>query len=101
MNKNEKMELFDIDAQLDAKFGKKGTASRAEAEERAYAFFTGQMIEDVRKNAHLTQQELAERIGTNKSYISRMEHGLIDPKVSTLYRIASALGMTIELKPIV
>jgi len=93
--------ITDYDLVLDERFGKKGTASRDEAEKRAYAFYTGKMIEDVRKSAHLTQSELADRIGTNKSYISRVENGLTEPKVSTLYRIASALGMTVELRPII
>lgn len=39
------------------------------------AFFTGQIIEEARKKANMTQAELAEKIGTNKSYISRVETG--------------------------
>lgn len=39
----------------------------------------------------MTQAELVEKIGTNKSYISRVETGKAKPKVSTFYRIASAL----------
>ena len=46
-----------------------------------------------------TGQELAEKIGTNKSYISRVETGKTEPKVSTFYRIASALGLNVELTP--
>ena len=45
----------------------------------------------------MTQAELAEKIGTNKSYISRVETGKTEPKVSTFYRIISALGFNIEL----
>ena len=45
-------QLVDYDAVLDAKFGAKGTASRLEAEEKAYAFYTGQIIEDARKKAN-------------------------------------------------
>ena len=39
---------------------------------------------------------LVARIGTNKSYISRVETGRIEPKVSTFYRIIAALGLTVE-----
>jgi ribosome-binding protein aMBF1 (putative translation factor) len=92
-----KMELFDVDAQLDEAFGPEGSASRKAAEQRADAFFTGQIIEDARKNANLTQEELAQRIGTNKSYISRVETGRTEPKVSTFYRIAAALGLQVSL----
>lgn len=47
----------------------------------------------------MTQEELTKKIGTNKSYISRVEAGKTEPKVSTFYRIASALGLTVELTP--
>lgn len=93
--------VFDIDAQLDAAFGKEGTPERKTAEDRANAFFTGQIIEEARKKANMTQAELAEKIGTNKSYISRVENGRTEPKVSTFYRIASALGLNVELTPVV
>ncbi len=81
---------------LDAEFGKPGTPQRIEAEERAYAFYTGQIIEDARKKAKITQAELARRIGSNRSYISRVESGQTEPKVSTFYRIMNALGCRIE-----
>ena len=101
MKKEKNMEIFDVDAQLDATFGKEGTPERATAEMKANAFFTGQIIEDARKKANITQEELAQRIGTNKSYISRVETGRTEPKVSTFYRIISALGQTVELTPVV
>ncbi|GHT36078.1 transcriptional regulator [Bacteroidia bacterium] len=90
-------EIVDYDVVLDAKFGKEGTNERIEAEEKAFAFYTGKVIEDARKNAHLTQAELGKRIGSDRSYISRIENGLIEPKVSTFYRIINAMGMDIQL----
>ena len=66
-------EFFNVSALIDERFGKEGTASRAEAEEKAYAFYTGQIIEDARKKAKITQAELARRIGSDRSYISRVE----------------------------
>ncbi len=95
----ERKRTEDVDAQLDAVFGKEGTPERKAAEDRANAFFTGQIIEEARKKANMTQAELAEKIGTNKSYISRVETGKTEPKVSTFYRIASALGLNVELTP--
>lgn len=88
--------IVDYDAVLDAKFGKEGTPSRIEAEEKALAFFTGQIVEDARKKANITQAELARRIGSDRAYISRIESGKIEPKVSTFYRIMNALGCRIE-----
>lgn len=87
---------FSVSALLDERFGKKGTESRAEAEEKAYAFYTGQIIEDARKKAKISQTELAKRIGSNKGYISRVENGQTEPKISTFYRIMNALGVRVE-----
>ena len=63
--------IVDYDAVLDAKFGKEGTPERAKAENDAYAFYTCQIIAKARKEAKMTQSELAKRVGTNKSYISK------------------------------
>ena len=72
MKKEKNKVIFDVDAQLDAAFGKEGTPERAAAEERANAFFIGQIIEDARKKANITQEELAARIGKT----SRTFHAL-------------------------
>lgn len=90
-------QVFDYDAVLEARFGAPGTPSRIEAEEKAYAFYTGQIIEDARKKAKISQAELARRIGSDRSYISRVESGQTEPKVSTFYRIMNALGCRIDL----
>ena len=84
---------------LDEKYGKVGTASRDKFTKEAQAYYNGQLIEEARKNAHLTQEELANRVGSNKSYISRVENGKTEPRVSTFYRIAAALGLSVELNP--
>jgi DNA-binding XRE family transcriptional regulator len=89
-----------VNAALDKEYGEEGTSSRAKFTEHAHAYFTGQLIENARKNAHLTQEELASRVGSNKSYISRIENGKTEPKVSTFYRIVEALGLSVELHPI-
>lgn len=91
--------FIDYSAVLEKKFGKPGTEERAKFDEEAYAFYTSQILLDARKNARLTQEELAKRIGTNKSYISRIEKGITVPSVATFYRIVNALGLTVELTP--
>ena len=91
--------ITNISEQLEREFGKHGTPERAKFDEEAYAFYTSQILLDARKNAHLTQQELAERIGVNKSYISRIEKGITIPSVATFYRIVNALGLTVDLSP--
>lgn len=93
--------IVDYDTILDAKFGKRGTDKRAKFEESAYAFYTGQILQDARKEVKITQAQLAERINASKSYISRIENGQITPSVGTFYRIINALGLRVEiLKPI-
>ena len=87
--------LTSIDAIMDAEFGKPGTPEREEFR------CMGQIICDARKKEKMTQSELAEKIGTNKSYISRIEKGIVDPGISTFCRIIDALGLKIEIvKPV-
>ena len=76
-----------FDELLDIKYGKLGTPERDEFETKSKAFIVGEMIKEARKKAHLTQEALAERTGTKKSYISRLENGKIDIQISTLFKI--------------
>ncbi len=91
----------DFDQILDTKFGKPGTSQRAQAEEAAYNFYSGQILSDARRQAHVTQQEIARRTNTTKSYISKVENGIITPSVGFFYRFINAIGMRVEVvKPI-
>ena len=80
-------EASTFDELLDIKYGKLGTLARDEFEQKSKAFIIGEMIKEARKHAHLTQDDLAEKIGTKKSYISRIENGKIDIQLSTLFKI--------------
>jgi len=91
--------IRDYSAVLEAQYGAHGTPERAKFDEQAYAFYTSQILLDIRKASRLTQAELAKRIGADKSYISRIEKGITVPSVATFYRIASALGLSVELRP--
>lgn len=91
--------VYDVSALLDEALGKEGTPEREKNRERAWEEYNAQLLLDARKNARLTQAELAKRIGADKGYISRIERGLTVPTVSTLYRIAAAMGLTVELRP--
>ena len=87
-----------FDELLDIKYGKIGTPARDEFESKAKAFVIGEMVKEARKEAHLTQDELARKTGTKKSYISRLENGKIDIQISTLFKIfEKGLGRKIGL----
>ena len=85
---------------LAQKYGADGTEERMVFEQNAYDFYSGMVLHQARKEAKITQSELAHRTGTSKSYISRIEKGTTVPSVATFYRIINALGLSIELKPI-
>lgn len=79
--------ITSFDEILDNKYGKKGEPKRQAWEQEFEAFRLGVLIEEARLKLGLTQEELAERCGTNKSYISRIENNSSDIRLSTLMRI--------------
>ena len=80
-------DLVTYDQHLDQRYGKIGTERRAEFEIKAKAFAIGEILRDARKEAQMTQEELAKKTGTRKSFISRIENGHSDIQLSTLYRL--------------
>lgn len=83
---------------LEIKYGKIGTPKRDQYEEKANYFVICEMLKGARKEANITQQELAEKIGTQKSYISRLENGKCDIQLSTLFKIfETGLGRQLRL----
>ena len=79
--------LTSFNAHLDTQYGKRGTASREKYEQEFEAFRLGVMLQELRKEKGMTQEELAERCGTTKNYISRIENDASDIRLSTLMRI--------------
>lgn len=76
-----------LEEHLDKRYGELGSIKRAEFEIKAKAFAIGEMIKEERLLAHLTQEQLAEKTGTKKSFISRIENGHSDIQLSTLYKL--------------
>jgi HTH-type transcriptional regulator/antitoxin HipB len=72
---------------LDKQYGKRGTSNREEFERGFEAFKLGVLIREARKKANMTQQELAEKSDTQRSYIARIESDSSDIRLSTLMRI--------------
>src|ERR1017187_4697378 len=99
MKKNEAIRRSkNFDELLDVQYGKIGTKKRDRFETKAQYFVISEMLKEGRKDANLTQEQLANRVGTKKSYISRLENGKCDIQLSTLYRIfEDGLGMRISL----
>lgn len=83
---------------LTNRYGERGTKKRTEFEIKAKAFLIGEVIKEERRIAKLTQEQLAEKIGAKKSFISRIENGQSDIQLSTLYRLLEfGLGKKVEL----
>lgn len=72
---------------LDEQYGTVGSKSRTEYEEGFEAFKLGVMLQDLRTKEGMTQEELANKCGTTKSYISRIENNASDIRLSTIMRI--------------
>ncbi|MDK2842904.1 MAG: hypothetical protein PWQ17_2410 [Anaerophaga sp.] len=79
--------VTDFDDLLNEKYGKKGTPTRDKYDAESLAFRLGVMLKEARKEAKVTQEELATRTGTKKSYISRIERGQSDIQFSTYYKL--------------
>ncbi len=86
-----------FDELLDAEYGAIGTPERDRFETDAAAFSLAETLKEERIRAGLTQQQLAERIGTKKTYISRIENGKADVQLNTLFRIFEGLGRRVAL----
>lgn len=80
-------DIVTFDEHLDKRYGKIGTEKRTDFEIKAKAFAIGEILKEARKEADMTQEELAQKTGTKKSFISRIENGHSDIQLSTLFRL--------------
>jgi HTH-type transcriptional regulator / antitoxin HipB len=98
-NKVEKLRAAGtFDELLDAKYGLIGSEKRNEFELYSKSLMIGEMLKEARLVAGMTQDDLARKSGTKKSYISRVENGKLDIQILTLFRIfESGLGRQVSL----
>jgi len=90
--------VTNFDDHLNARYGKIGTAKRTAFEIKAKAFAIGEIIKEERRLALMTQEQLAQKTGTKKSFISRIENGHSDIQLSTLYKLLEyGLGRKVSL----
>ena len=87
MKKTTNNNLTSFEDHLDQQYGIIGTPEREKFEEGFEAFKLGVMIQELRKENGLTQEQLADKCGTTKTYISRIENNASDIRLSTLMRI--------------
>lgn len=100
MDKNDikRMNLTPIEDLITEDFGAVGTPLRDQFEMECDAFIIGEQLKEERRKAGLTQEELAEKIGTKKSFISRVERGRADIQLSTLVKLFRGLGRQVRVR---
>jgi HTH-type transcriptional regulator / antitoxin HipB len=72
---------------FDQKYGEQGSKSRKDFEQKAEAYMIAELVKDSRRKAHLTQEQLAEKLNVNRTYISKIERASSDIRISTLRKI--------------
>lgn len=100
MNKKEikKTNITPIEDLITEDFGTPGTPERDQFEMECDAFIIGEQLKVERLKAGLTQEQLANKIGTKKSFISRVERGRADIQLSTLVKLFRGLGRQISVR---
>lgn len=92
-----KNKINSYSAVLNKKYGKEGTPERTKFEMEALEFYASQIILQNRKECKLTQKELAAKTGIDKSYVSRIETGVVQPTVAMFIKIMNAMGKSLEV----
>ena len=91
--------ITNFEALLERDHGAKDSISILSFEAQARAFMIGELIKEQRRKAKMTQEQLADKIGAKKSFISRIENGKVDIQLSTLYRLLeNGLGRNLTMK---
>lgn len=93
-----KRALTPIEELITEDFGSLGTPERDQFEMECDAFIIGELLKDERLKAGLTQEQLANKIGTKKSFISRVEKGRSDIQLSTLVKLFRGLGRHVSVR---
>jgi DNA-binding XRE family transcriptional regulator len=93
-----KNNILTLEQFKDKHYGKRGSAKRDELEAGYENFKIGALIHEARIEKGLTQEELAEKVGTTKSYISKIENNVKEVRLSTLHKIVElGLGGQLQL----
>jgi len=96
--KTDKDNILTLEQFKDKHYGKLGTEKRAQLEAGYESFKIGALIHEARLEKGLTQEELADKVGTTKSYISKIENNIKEVRFSTLKKIVElGLGGQLQL----
>jgi DNA-binding XRE family transcriptional regulator len=96
--KTKKDNILNLEQFKDKNYGKIGTTKRNELEAGYENFKIGALIHEARLEKGLTQEELAKKVGTTKSYISKIENNIKEVRLSTLQKIVElGLGGHLQL----
>lgn len=82
---------------LEEKYGAEGSSERKDFEARAESWYYAELLKEERKRQKMTQQQLGNRIGKKREYISALEQGKTDMQLSTFLAMSNALGMRFSL----
>ena len=94
--KSKSLKVFSLDEVKDQLIGKKGTKKREQYELDLHLDLLGEMIKKVRKERRLTQEQLGELVGVQKSQISKLENNTTDVRLETVLRVFSAMKATVN-----
>jgi ribosome-binding protein aMBF1 (putative translation factor) len=95
--KKKKMNTISLEQFKDKHYGKRGTSKRDKLESGYESYKLGALIQEARIGKGLTQEELADKVGTTKSYISKIENNIKEVRLSTLQKIVE-LGLNGQLE---
>lgn len=86
-----------VEELIENEYGKRGTESREDFDAKSRAWYYAEILRDARKNAGMTQQQLADKIGKKREYVALLEKGKTDMQLSTFIMISEAVGLKIIL----
>lgn len=98
MKKIDDSKFVDSEVLFTQRYGEPNSEARKQFENEATAYYYGTLLKEKRKILKLTQRNLADRVGTTRSYIARIEKGETNIQLSTFLRILTAMNLTISIQ---
>jgi len=92
------MKTYTLEEMTDEMIGKKGTVERDEFDAELKAEFIGHAIKSARKKRNLTQTELGNLVGVQKSQISKIENSISDARLETILKVFRALNAKVNFQ---